>query len=335
MIEHNFFLRASSLGAIARKVVALTMAVLAFSATTAWAAYPDKPIRIIVPFAAGGITDVMGRTVASKLSTELGQTVVVENKPGASGMIGCAQVAKAAPDGYTLLMAGIAPLATNSVMFKSMDYDPVKSFEQISMVAKQPLIVAVNNNVPAKNIEELIAYMKTKPAGEIFYGTSGSSYQLITEAFTGSLGVKMTHVPFKGSSPAIEALMGGQINFMIDPFSTLINQVRAGRVRGLAVTSDQKLDIAPEFDTVSATAIKGFEASSWQGLLAPAGTPPEIINKLNQAVVKILQSDEIKQNFAKSGVQPSPSTPAEFRQYIQDENARYKKVAKDANIQPE
>ena len=318
-----------------RKTTLASLAAISVCATSAMAAYPDKPIRIIVPFAAGGITDVMGRTVANKLSAELGQTVIVENKPGASGMIGCALVAKSAPDGYTLLMAGIAPLATNSVMFKSMDYDPVKSFEQISMVAKQPLIVAVNNNVPAKSIEELVAYMKTKPPGEIFYGTSGSSYQLITEAFTGSLGVKMTHVPFKGSSPAIEALMGGQINFMIDPFSTLINQVRGGKVRGLAITSEKKLEIAPEFNTVSDTAIKGFEASSWQGLLAPAGTPPEIVNKLNQAVVKILQTDEIKQNFAKSGVQPSPSTPAEFRKYILDENARYQRVAKDANIQPE
>lgn len=329
-----------SFSAIRRSALLASAMALAFalnlSTNAALAApYPDKPIRIIVPFAAGGITDVMGRIIASKLSIELGQTVVVENKPGASGMIGCAMVAKAAPDGYTLLMAGIAPLATNSVMFKSMDYDPVKSFEQISMVAKQPLIVAVNNNIPAKNIAELIAYMKTKPPGEIFYGTSGSSYQLITEAFTGSLGVKMTHVPFKGSSPAIEALIGGQINFMIDPFSTLINQVRADKVRGLAVTSDSKLEIAPEFVTVSETAIKGFEASSWQGLLAPAGTPQPIIEKLNQAVVKILKTEEIKQNFAKSGVQPSPSTPAEFRTYIQNENARWKKVALEANIQPE
>ncbi|HBI83751.1 MAG TPA: hypothetical protein DDY24_08510, partial [Alcaligenaceae bacterium] len=157
--------RYESIGAAAGHSISRRRAMLAcFAALTlcsapAMAAYPDKPIRIIVPFAAGGITDVMGRTVASKLSVELGQTVIVENKPGASGMIGCALVAKAAPDGYTLLMAGIAPLATNSVMFKSMDYDPVKSFEQISMVAKQPLIVAVNNNVPAKNIAELIAYV--------------------------------------------------------------------------------------------------------------------------------------------------------------------------------
>ncbi len=318
-----------------KKIMSALLLALALQAGTVLAAYPDKPIRMIVPFAPGGITDVMGRTIASKLTIELGQTVVVENKPGASGMIGCAMVARAAPDGYTLLMAGIAPLSTNPVMFKNMEYDPIKSYAAISMVAKQPLIVAINNNVPANNISELVAYLKTKPAGEMFYGTSGSSYQLITEAFNGNLGVQMTHVPFKGSTPAIEALIGGQINFIIDPFSTLYSQVKAGRVRGLALTSDKPLDIAPEFTTVSGTVIPGFEASSWQGVLAPAGTPSEIVDKLNAAIVKILKTEEIKKSFAANGVEPSPSTPAEFTQFIENENARWKKVAAQAGIEAE
>jgi len=297
--------------------------------------YPQKSIRIVVPFAAGGITDVMGRTIATRLSTELGQPVIVDNKPGASGMIGCEMVAKAVPDGYTLLMAGIAPLGTNPVMYKQIRYDPVKSYEHIGLVAKQPLVVVVGNRVPVQNIQELAAYLKKRPAGDMFYGTSGSSYQLITEAFTAQLGVKMTHVPFKGTSPAIEALLGGQIGFMIDPFSTMGALVRGGKVKALALTADKRSDAAPQLPTVSESGIQGFEASSWQGLLAPAGTPKEIVQKLNDALVKILASNELKQSFAASGVQPAPSTPAEFRQFIQAENQRWKSVATAANIQPE
>lgn len=297
--------------------------------------YPQKSIRIIVPFAAGGITDVMGRTIATRLSTELGQPVIVDNKPGASGMIGCEMAAKAAPDGYTLLMAGIAPLGTNPVMYKQIRYDPVKSYEHIGLVAKQPLVVVVGNNVPVQNIQELAAYLKKRPAGDMFYGTSGSSYQLITEAFAAQLGVKMTHVPFKGTSPAIESLLGGQIGFMIDPFSTMGTLMKGGKVKALAITADKRSEAAPQLPTVSESGIQGFEASSWQGLLAPAGTPKEIVQKLNDALVKILMSNEIKQSFAASGVQPTPSTPAEFRQFIQAENQRWKSVAAAANIQPE
>lgn len=297
--------------------------------------YPQKSIRIVVPFAAGGITDVMGRTIATRLSAELGQPVIVDNKPGASGMIGCEMVAKAAPDGYTLLMAGIAPLGTNPVMYKQLRYDPVKSYEHIGLVAKQPLVVVVGNQVPVQNIQELAAYLKKRPAGDMFYGTSGSSYQLITEAFTAQLGVKMTHVPFKGTSPAIEALLGGQIGFMIDPFSTMGALVKGGKVKALALTADKRSDAAPQLPTVGESGIQGFEASSWQGLLAPAGTPKEIVQKLNDALVKILASNEIKQSFAASGVQPAPSTPAEFRQFIQAENQRWRSVAAAANIQPE
>lgn len=297
--------------------------------------YPQKSIRIVVPFAAGGITDVMGRTIATRLSVELGQPVIVDNKPGASGMIGCEMVAKAAPDGYTLLMAGIAPLGTNPVMYKQIRYDPVKSYEHIGLVAKQPLVVVVGNQVPVQNIQELAAYLKKRPAGDMFYGTSGSSYQLITEAFTAQLGVKMTHVPFKGTSPAIEALLGGQIGFMIDPYSTMGTLVRGGKVKALALTADKRSDAAPQLPTVGESGIQGFEASSWQGLLAPAGTPKEIVQRLSDALVKILASSEIQQSFAASGVQPAPSTPAEFRRFIQAENQRWRNVAAAANIQPE
>jgi len=304
--------------------------------TSAHAAdYPQHSIRIVVPFAAGGITDVMGRTIATHLSAELGQPVIVDNMPGASGMIGCEAVAKAVPDGYTLLMAGIAPLGTNPVMYRQIRYDPIKSYEHIGLVAKQPLVVAVNSKVPVNNIQELAAYLKKRPQGDMFYGTSGSSYQLITEAFNAQLGVKMTHVPFKGSSPAIAALLGGQIGFMIDPYSTMGPLVKDGKIKALALTADKRSDVAPQLPTVIEEGIPGFEASSWQGLLAPAGTPKEIVQKLNAALVKILASNEIRQSFAASGVQPTPSSPDEFRRFILAENQRWKNVAAAANILPE
>lgn len=174
------------------------------------AGYPQRAIRIIVPFAAGGITDVMGRTIASHLGKELGQPVIVENRPGASGMIGCEAAAKAEPDGYTLLMAGIAPLGTNPVMYRQIRYDPVRSYEHIGLVAKQPLAVVVSPAVPANSIQELGDYLKKRPSGDMFYGTSGSSYQLITEAFNAQLGVKMTHVPFKARRPPSKRCWAGR-----------------------------------------------------------------------------------------------------------------------------
>ncbi len=306
-----------------------------FAMSSHAAPYPQHPIRIVVPFAAGGITDVMGRTIAARLSAELGQSVIVDNKPGASGMIGCEFVAKAPADGYTLLMAGIAPLGTNPVMYRQMRYDPVKSYEHIGLVAKQPLVVVVSKTVPVNNIQELGAYLKKRPPGDMFYGTSGSSYQLITEAFNAKLGVKMTHVPFKGTSPAAEALLGGQISFMIDPFSTMGGLIKGGQVKALALTAEQRSDAAPQLPTVIEEGVPGFEASSWQGLLAPAGTPKEIVQKLNAALVKILASDDIRQNFAAQGVQPAPSSPEEFRRYIVAENKRWKDVAAAAHIQPQ
>ena len=195
-------------------------------------AYPSKPIRLIAPFAPGGITDVMARAVAIRLSSEIGQPVIVENRAGASGAIGSLAAARAEPDGYTLLMGNISTLGINPAVMKDLAYDPVNSFTPVSLVAVQPLIVAVSVQTPANNMAELVALARSKPGG-LFYGTSGSSYQLVTEAFSAALGIKMTHVPFKGSSPAIEAMLSNQINVIFDPFSTIYSQVQAGRVKGL------------------------------------------------------------------------------------------------------
>lgn len=312
----------------------LTAAMLCFATQAQAQTYPTKPIKLIAPFAPGGITDVMARAVASRLTTELGQPVVVENRAGASGVIGSAAAARAEPDGYTLLMGNISTLGINPAVIKELGYDPVKSFTPISLVAVQPLIVAVSTHTPANTMAELVALAKSKPGG-LFYGTSGSSYQLVTEAFSEALGIQMTHVPFKGSSPAIEAMMSNQINVIFDPFSTIYAQVKAGRVRGLAMTTKNRSDIAPDLPTVSETVLPGFEASSWQGVVAPAGTPPEIVNKLNLAIVKILGMQEVREQFAKQGVDPSPTSPKAFGDYIASEQARWMRVAKQAGIQPE
>ena len=296
--------------------------------------YPNKPVRLIAPFAPGGITDVMARAVASRLSVEFRQPVVVENRAGASGAIGSVAAARAEPDGYTLLMGNISTLGINPAVMKDLAYDPVKSFTPVSLVAVQPLIVAVSKETPATNMAELVALARSKPGG-LFYGTSGSSYQLVTEAFSAALGIKMTHVPFKGSSPAIEAMMSNQINVIFDPFSTIYSQVQAGRVKGLAITTLKRSAMVPELPTVAETVLPGFEASSWQGIVAPVGTPAPIIEKLNRAIVKILSTDEVRQQFASQGVEPTPTTPQAFGDYIRQEQARWKQVAEQAGIQPE
>ena len=297
-------------------------------------AYPSKPIRLIAPFAPGGITDVMARAVAIRLSSEIGQPVILENRAGASGAIGSLAAARAEPDGYTLLMGNISTLGINPAVMKDLAYDPVNSFTPVSLVAVQPLIVAVSVQTPANNMAELVALARSKPGG-LFYGTSGSSYQLVTEAFSAALGIKMTHVPFKGSSPAIEAMLSNQINVIFDPFSTIYSQVQAGRVKGLAMTTLKRSAMVPALPTVAETVLPGFEASSWQGVVAPAGTPAPIIEKLNRAIVKILSTEEVREQFAKQGVEPSPTTPQAFGDYIRQEQARWKQVAQQAGIQPE
>jgi len=216
--------------------------------------FPNRPIKLIAPFAPGGALDVVARTTGEVISEQLGQPVVVENRAGASGVIGSAAVARAEPDGYTLLMGNISTLGINPAVIKELGYDPVKSFTPVSLVAVQPLIVAVSTQTPANSMTELVALAKSKPGG-LFYGTSGSSYQLVTEAFSEALGIKMTHVPFKGSSPAIEAMMSNQINVIFDPFSTIYAQVKAGRIRGLAMTTKNRSDIAPDLPLVEMDAI--------------------------------------------------------------------------------
>ena len=315
-----------------RSLVALLLSALCTLAQAQ--GFPNKPLRLIVPFPPGGVTDISSRIVAQKLSTELGQPVVVENRAGASGVIGAEAGAKAAADGYTLTMGNISTLAINAVTFAKLPYDPVASFAPVSMVAIQPLVIAVHPSVPAQTLAELVALAKAQP-GKLNFGTAGSSIYLAVEFFNTAAGIKMNHVPYKGSSPAITDLIGGQLQVLFDPFSSLYPQVRSGKARGLAVTTLKRSAQAPTLATVAELGYPGFDVSSWQGIVVPAGTPRDVLDRLNREVVKVLGSQDVRDQFAVHSAEASPSTPEQFGAYIRQEITRWKKVATDAGVKPE
>ena len=305
------------------------------STVSGWAQpYPARPVTLIIPFPPGGVTDIVGRTVALRLSAVLGQSIVVENKAGASGILGAEAAARARPDGYTLVLGNISTLGTNPATFAKLPYDPEKSFQPISLLAVQPLVIAVSPRIQADSLADLVKLARTRSA-PLSYGTAGSSVHLAVELFDSLVGIRMTHIPYKGSSPAITDLLGGQIDVLFDPISSLYPQVKAGKVRALAVTTAARSGIAPELPTVIESGIGQYDVSSWQALLAPAGTPAAVIAQLNDAVVKVLATQEVKDVFARQGAQPTSSTPAQLEAFVRAEVARWKKVAADAGVVPQ
>ena len=316
-----------------RTLIGLTLG-LACTAAAAQPAYPARPITLIVPFPTGGVTDIVARAVASRLATELGESVVVDNKPGASGVPGTVAAARAAPDGYTLILGNISTLGTNPATFAKLPYDPVKDFAPVSMLAIQPLVIAVHPSVPANTLDELVKLAKSKP-GALTFGTAGTSIQLAVELFNKINGIQMLHVPYKGSSPAITDLVGGQINVLFDPISTLYPQVRAGKVRGLGVSTRQRAPVAPELPTAQEAGSRDYDVSSWQALVVPAGTPAPIVQRLHGAVTKVLQDPTTRELFARQGANPAPSSPAEAGEFIRAEMTRWKDVAREAGVKPE
>lgn len=305
-------------------------------ASLAWgqADYPGKPIRMIVPFPPGGVTDIVARTVSVKLSAELGQPVVVENRAGASGAIGAELGARAAPDGYTLIMGNISTLGINPITFAKLGYDPITSFDPISLVAVQPLLITVHPGVPAKNLAELVQLAKSQP-GQLNYGTAGSSIHLAVEQFNSLAGIRMNHIAYKGSAPAITDLVGGQIQVLFDPFSSIYPLVVAGKIRALAVTTEKRATAAPQLPTVAEQGYAGFDVSSWQGIVVPAGTPKPIIQRLYRGLVTVMASPEVKEKFAQYSAFATASTPEQFAAYIKEELGRWQKVAQQAGVKPE
>jgi tripartite-type tricarboxylate transporter receptor subunit TctC len=307
-------------------------ALLALSASCAWAQeYPTKPIRLVVPFPAGGTTDILAREVGQYLSVSLGQPVVVDNRPGAGGNIGADLVAKSPPDGYTLLMGTVGTHAINASLYAKIPYDHVKDFAPVILVAGVPNVLVVNPSVPVNSVQELIAYAKANP-GKLNFASSGAgtSIHLSGELFKVMAGVKMTHVPYKGSAPALQDLLGGQVQLMFDNLPPSLPQIKGGKLRALAVTSTTRAPALPDVPTIAESGLPGFEASSWFGILAPAGTPPAIIAKVNAEVDKWLASPEGKEKLVAIGANAGGGSPEDFARHIQAETAKWAKVVKDS-----
>jgi tripartite-type tricarboxylate transporter receptor subunit TctC len=314
--------------------VAALCAVGAAPVAQAQAPYPSKPITIVVPYAPGGSNDNFARVMAKGLGAALKQTVVVDNKPGASGNTGTAFVAKAEPDGYTLVAVS-SSLVTNAAIQTKLPFDAVKDLAPVAMMAKGPFIVAVNNEFPARTPKELVSALKAKP-GKYAYASSGiaSTNQFATEQLKSLSGTFVLHVPYRGIGPAVTDLIGNQVQLLISSGPSIMPHVRSGRIRAIAVTSAQPSPIAPELPAM-ASAVPGYDFEAWWGLLAPAGTPPEIVARLNAEVNKVLATPEFKDFLLKEGALPAPQTPAQFAATIAADIPRWKKLAQQQRILPE
>jgi len=314
---------------LARFAAAVAVATLSLHAQAQAQAWPSKPIRYVVPFAAGGSTDIMGRTIAEKLSAALGQPVVVENRPGAGGGLGAAEVAKAAPDGYTIMGGTISTHAINASLYKDLPYDPVKDFVAITLIARVPNMLVVNNDVKAKDVAELIKLMKANPGKWNFASAgNGTSQHLSGELFKGMAGVEMQHIPYKGSPPALTDVMGGSVSMTFDNITTAWPLAKAGKLRALAVTTAKRSPVAPEVPTLAESGLPGYEVGSWQGVFAPAGVPPAIVARLNTEIVKIINMPDVQKKIIELGAEPVGDTSEQFNAFVKTEVVKWGDVVK-------
>lgn len=295
--------------------------------------YPAKPIRLIAPSTPGDAPDVIARLIALRLSPVLGQPIVVENRPGAGGVIGSEVAAKSAPDGYTLIMGNAGSHGINAAVYSKLPYDIQRDFAPISQVAIAPNIMVINPSIPAKSVAEFIAYAKSQP-GKLSYasGGNGSSAHMSMELFKAMSGVDIQHVPYKGSSPALTDLMGGQVAVFIGNIPPTVPLVRAGKLRALAVTTKSRSTLMPELPTISEAGLSGYETVAWFGVLAPAGTPPEIVKRLSTEIGKIARSPEMRDKLVAMGAEPVGGTPEEFKAVIDSDIAKWKRLAQKESI---
>ena len=315
---------------IIRALLAAAMAWLALNASAQGAAtYPTKPIKIVVPFPPAGATDILARAIGAELQKAFGQTVFIENKAGAGGNPGADMVAKSPPDGYTLVMATVGTHGINMSLYSKMPYDAVKDFEPITLVAGVPNLLVVHPSVAAKNVAELTALAKAQP-GKLNVASSGNgtSIHMAAELYKLMAGVDILHVPYKGSSFALTDLLGGQVQLMFDNMPSALPHVKAGKLRALAVTSPKRSSALPDIPTMDEEGLKGFDATSWFGLLAPAGTPKDIIAKLNAAAVKALATPEMRERLASQGAEAVGNTPEQFGAFIKAEIEKWAKIVK-------
>lgn len=315
------------------RLMAALVAALSIQTVQAQSAdsYPNKPIKFIVPYAAGGASDVTSRLLAQAMTPSIGQSVIVENKTGAGGNIGTDFVAKSAPDGYTMLLAYTGPMAINPTLYKNIPFNPLKDFAAVTLVAEAPLLLGVHPSVPVKNVKELVEYARANP-GKIFYGSSGTggADHLAGDLFMQETGTKIVHVPYKGGAPALRDLVAGntQMQFMTIPAA--IPHIKDGRIRPLALLSNARFELFPDVPTIAEAGLPGVYVNNTYGVTVPAGTPPAIVNKLNAELVKAVKSPEIANRFKELGLVPRYNTPAEFSKFMQDEHVRWAKIVKDS-----
>ena len=294
-----------------------------------------KPITIVVPFAAGGTSDILARAIGEKLGTALKQTVIVDNKAGAGGTIGAGAVSKSPPDGYTLLLGTVASHAINPALLAKVPYDPLKSFAPVNLLGSISNVLIVHPGTPAKNVKELIAQIKAKPGMPFGSAGQGTSQHMSGEMFKQLAKVDISHVPYKGSAPAIQDLIGGQIPMSFETSTVALPHIQGGKVRALAVTSARRTKVLPDVPTMQEAGVPGFDVASWQALYAPAATPPAIVKRLNEEIEKIVEQPDMKARMEALGLEHTPNTPQQFADFGAKELAKWKKVVKDGNIKPE
>lgn len=306
-----------------------------FSLVAGAQTYPAKPIRLVVPTTPGGSVDTLARTIGPKLSERWGQQVVVDNRSGAGGTIAAEFTAKSPPDGYTVMLGTIASLGTNVSLQKKLPYDPVKDFAPVTLVATQNLVLTVHPSLPAKNVRELVKFAKSRP-GQLTFASAGNGTgsHLSGELFKLLAGVDMLHIPYKGVAPALVDVISGQVSMSFPSILTSLAQVNSGRLRALAITGANRSSALPEVPTMREAGIKDYESATWYGIVAPAATPPEIVNKLSAEVAAIVRQPDTRERIARDGADPVGNTPQEFGRFMQSEIEKWRKVIRAAGIQP-
>lgn len=314
-----------------RAALAALIAYTAIAAGTATAQpnYPAKAIRFVVPFPAGGPLDIVARTIGQELNKSWNQPVIIDNRPGAGGNIGADFVAKSPADGYTILMGAVSTHAINVTLYSKLPYDPIKDFAPVTLITSVPNVLVLHPSVPAQNVRELIALAKARP-GQLNFasGSTGSAGHLAGELFKSMAGVDMAHIPYKGAAPAVIDLLGGHVSLMFDNLASALPNIKAARVRALAVTTLQRSPLLPQLPTISEAGLRGFDISTWFGIFAPAGTPPDIVAKLHGEIVRVLHAPETRERLATLGAEPVGNKPDEFAAFIKTEIPKYAKIIK-------
>ena len=318
------------------RVIGLLMLALTLATNVAAQGYPSKPIRFVVPYAPGGNTDILARLLGQKLSEAWGQQVIIDNRPGAAGTVGAELVARSPADGYTLIMGSFGNIIVANSLYKNLRYDPFKDFASIALVSLPPGILVENPAVPVQNVRELIAYAKSNP-GRLNYGSPGSGAwnHLFFELFNASAGISIVHVPYKGIAPAVVDLLGGQVQLAISAFPTALPHIRSGKLRALAVTSAKRSGLMTDVPTVAESGLAGYEAAGWFGVLAPAGTPPAVVSKLNAEINRVLELPEIKASLASDGAEPAGGTPVQMTESARAASAKWSKLIRELNLRTE